>query len=72
MTQDTGHENLIKDLETLIGELNEILREAKDFGFHDFKNRKYALPKIMLKSKLDAISNSVVEGKYDNIFYGQD
>lgn len=56
---DKGHENLIKDLETL-------LEEAKTFQFHDFKNTKNAMPKMEMVTKLDQIMNNVKEGKYDN------
>lgn len=54
-----GHQLLIKDLE-------EFLKEAESFEFHDFRNEKYATPKMALKEKLDAMAEAVIAGKYDN------
>ena len=57
---DSGHENLILDLEAL-------LKEAQDYQFHDFKNSSYATPKVALYNRLFEIADSVKKGKYDNI-----
>lgn len=59
---DTGHDNLITDLE-------ELLEEAKNFEFHDFKNMKYAIPKVELHAKLLALASRVKDGRYDNDDY---
>lgn len=56
---DTGHEALITDLEVL-------LQEAKDFAFHDFKNEKYATPKVALVDRLNDLATQAKDGKYDN------
>lgn len=55
----TGHERLIKDLE-------ELLQEAKQYEFHDFKNTHYATPKVMLRAKLHGLASNVMIGTYDN------
>ena len=55
---DTGHEQLITDLK-------ELLAEAENFEFHDFKNEKYALPKVTLVLQLTRLITKVKEGKYD-------
>ena len=54
-----GHNALMQDLA-------EIVYEAAHYEFHDFKNEKYATPKVTLRSKLLVISENVVSGKYDN------
>lgn len=56
---DAGHEEMINDLE-------EVLQEAKDFAFHDFKNSDYAAPKVMFVEKLKMIATKAIDGKYDN------
>jgi hypothetical protein len=56
---DKGHEQLIADLEA-------VLAEAKEYQFHDFRNRKYALPKIALNNSLGKIAARCQEGEYDN------
>ncbi len=56
---DKGHDNLINDLKLLY-------TEAIDFEFHDFKNTRYATPKIELHKKLLALINNNRDGKYDN------
>lgn len=55
----TGHEALIIDLSNLI-------REAVEFEFHDFKNSSYVTPKIELAQKLHELRQNVINGKYDN------
>ena len=57
--EDKGHEALTNDIEVL-------LSDAKDFAFHDFKNEKYAAPKMVLKARLETMAQAVVDGKYDN------
>jgi len=56
---DKGHIELVKDLKNL-------LREAEDYQFHDYRSNKYATPKIELSKKLLSIRQDVVTGKYDN------
>lgn len=56
---EDGHRALIDDLSSL-------LLEAQNFEFHDFKNVKYATPKVELERKLRLMAESVKEGKYDN------
>lgn len=56
---DKRHIKLVKDLENL-------LEEAKAFEFHDFKNDKYAAPKMELVGFLLAMVDKVKEGGYDN------
>jgi len=58
-TTDKGHEILIADL-------RDLLDEAIAWEFHDFKNNKYATPKIELCNKLRAMADEVISGKYDN------
>lgn len=59
MENDAGHSALIADLSAL-------LEEAKDFEFHDFKNSKYAAPKMELMEKILVIADKVKGGGYDN------
>lgn len=59
MEEDKGHDGLIKDL-------NDILMEADNFHFHDFKNSRYATPKVELVLKLQTIINRARNGRYDN------
>ena len=56
---DKGHNSLLIDL-------NELLQEALDFEFHDFKNNKYAFPKRELVKLLQELRDNVISGKYDN------
>lgn len=56
---DKGHRLLMSDLK-------DIYDSANDFEFHDFKNNRYATPKIELRKKLIAMSMAVVDGLYDN------
>jgi len=56
---DSGHKQLIFDLQSL-------MHEALDYEFHDFKNKKYDAPKIELYRKLTTLANRVKEGHYDN------
>lgn len=54
-----GHTALMEDL---LG----LMREASEFQFHDYKNTKYATPKVELRSKLLRMADQVMEGRYDN------
>lgn len=56
---DKGHLKLTEDL-------NNLLCEAKQFEFHDFKNEKYAMPKKTLVDKLETIITNTKQGDYDN------
>lgn len=58
--KDFGHDALILDLEVLMQEAKE------DFAFHDFKNEKYATPKVALVNRLTDLIENVKQGKYDN------
>lgn len=49
----------------LIVDLKALLKEAEEFQFDDFKNTKYAAPKMTLYLKLIRLSQNVKEGKYD-------
>lgn len=54
-----GHNALMQDL-------SEILYEAFHYEFNDFKNEKYAAPKMTLVSKLQEVIDHAKNGKYDN------
>jgi hypothetical protein len=56
---DKGHQALIADLKKL-------LREAEDYHFHDFKNKRYATPKVAITRRLEDIRINTINGKYDN------
>ncbi len=49
----------------LIADLRELLKEAEDYQFDDFKNTIYATPKVELFKKLAARCEKVKQGKYD-------
>ncbi len=51
--------------ENLINDLTELLVEAKEDQFDDFKNTKYAAPKMMLAEKFLKLRENVINGKYD-------
>jgi len=55
----TPHELLIRDLKV-------ILAEAEAFEFHDFKNTKYAQPKMTLYTQLSVVIERIKNGDYDN------
>lgn len=57
-TQNEGHKSLMLDLQIL-------LQEADDFAFDDFKNEKYAAPKVALANRLEDLRQNVINGKYD-------
>ena len=50
----------------LVNDLKNILQDAENYEFHDFKNDAYGAPKIALVEKLQTVINNVKEGKYDN------
>lgn len=55
----TGHEKLVKDLRAL-------LTDAENAEFHDFKNSRYAAPKVALAQRLLTLRQNVIGGEYDN------
>lgn len=57
---DEGHMRLIADLKDILG-------EAEAFQFHDFRNEKYATPKMELVNRLTQIANRARNGDYDNM-----
>lgn len=56
--EEKGHTALIDDLTNL-------LAEAKEYQFHDFRNTKYAAPKMELAAQLLTLRENVINGKYD-------
>lgn len=54
----TGNDILIEELEAL-------LAEARDFQFDDFKNTKYATPKMVLRARFLSLADDVVKGRFD-------
>ncbi len=54
-----GHNTLIRSLERL-------LQEARNYEFHDFKNTKYATPKMALVNHLELLIARVKRGDYDD------
>ena len=58
MPENKGYSLLCKDL-------YEIWTEATQYEFDDFKNRKYATPKVELHKKLTEIINKNRAGEYD-------
>jgi hypothetical protein len=57
--KNKGHDALMQDL-------TQILYEAHHNEFHDFKNNKYAAPKMELAEQLSKLRENVINGKYDN------
>lgn len=57
--EPNGHDKLMQDIA-------DLGYEAQNYEFHDFKNKKYPTPKVELRSRLLAMADAVVEGKYDN------
>lgn len=54
-----GHDALMQDLV-------ELVKQANNYDFHDFRNKNYSAPKFMLRQRLTELANNVVAGKYDN------
>lgn len=50
----------------LLDDMGDLAKEVIDHEFHDFKNKKYALPKVALIEKLQKLIENAKEGKYDN------
>ena len=50
----------------LIQALAELLQEARNYEFHDFKNTKYPMPKTALVDYLELLLGRVKEGVYDD------
>jgi hypothetical protein len=57
--EDHGHQ-------TLIQHLYNIYNDAQNFEFHNFKNKKYATPKVELYKQLNQIMTNIKNGAYDN------
>ena len=57
--KNEGHQKLLDDLSVL-------LYDAWHYEFNDFKNNKYATPKVVLRKKLLDLAENVEQGKYDN------
>jgi hypothetical protein len=54
-----GHDKLMQDL-------TDLWKDAFEYQYHDFKNTKYATPKVALVNRLNQIAGMVKNGKYDN------
>jgi hypothetical protein len=52
--------------DALMDDLAQLLDEAFHFQFHDFRNTKYATPKVELRNQLLALADNVAAGRYDN------
>lgn len=57
--KNDGHNKLMQDL-------TDLWKDAFEYQYHDFKNTKYAAPKMALKNRLEQIISLAVNGKYDN------
>ena len=57
---DNPHDNLINDVKNL-------LNDVENYEFHDFRNSAYAMPKVALITRLEALIEKTKEGKYDNM-----
>lgn len=55
-----------KGTDALMSDLVYILDDAFHYEFHDFKNKKYPNPKMILRQRLLDMAQSVIDGKYDN------
>jgi hypothetical protein len=56
---DAGHTGLITDI-------RKLLKEAMDYDFHDYKNKKYPAPKAALIAHLSQMVSRAQNGWYDN------
>ena len=56
---DEGHILLVQDITDL---RNNVMTNE----YHDFKNDKYATPKMVLRARLLDMAQAVIDGKYDN------
>ena len=57
--QDVGHTGLINDIRAM-------LKDAMDYNFHDYKNKKYPMPKAALVAHLSQMISRAENGWYDN------
>ena len=57
--EDVGHK-------ALVAYLQAVYKEASNRHFHDYKNKKYPLPKVALVSVLETIIARAKKGYYDN------
>jgi len=55
-----------KGTDSLISDLAVLTKEALGYEFHDFKNTKYATPKLELMNRLSAMRENIEDGIYDN------
>lgn len=58
-TADKGHVELINDIV-------DLWKDAMAFEFHDFKNKRYAVPKAALIAQFKAFTLKIADGGYDN------
>lgn len=56
---DKGHQDLIQDLK-------DLLAEAEENAYHDFKSMHYDAPKTALAERLHALRQKCIDGDYDN------
>ncbi len=61
--EEAGEEDVANGV--LVAMLEQLVEDAKDFHFHDFKSQ-VETPKIYLVQRLQAIIDNVKEGKFDN------
>lgn len=54
-----GHNKLMTDLA-------DVVKDAHEYQYHDYKNKKYPAPKVALRNRLLQLAENVVNGKYDN------
>ena len=56
---DEGHVLLVQDI-------TDLRNNVMTHEYHDFKNTKYSMPKLVLRARLLDMAQAVVDGKYDN------
>lgn len=56
---DHGHKGLVEDV-------RKLFREANDHEFHDYKSKKYPMPKVALVATLERMISRVKAGYYNN------
>lgn len=56
---DHGHMGLVEDVDTLFIETNK-------YAFHDYKGKKYPMPKVALVAILEKMISRAKAGYYDN------
>ena len=57
--QDFGHLGLMQDL-------HDLMKDASQYAFHDYKGKKYPLPKVALVVTLEKIISRAKGKYYDN------